>query len=79
MPKYYVKTGGSKTIVDAESVKNAGEIGLRRIVTENDFPPLGMLLSVSERGFDDDCEHDDTFYISTTKVLKTIGLAVEYE
>jgi len=61
MPKYYVRDGYEKAIVEAHSPEEAA---LRAILTRfNSFTVNGYYV-VSERGFEEHDDMDDTFFDS---------------
>ena len=75
MPKYYVTSGSLKEIVQAESPEESVERALGRNMQSND-PSLGFLALVSEIGFD--LYDDQSVFISTTPILKNMGLADKF-
>ena len=74
MAKYYVSTGGFKAIVNKKTIEDGLLAGLHKIIEENNCPDLGLIMSISERGFDSECENDDTLFASTSVILKKIKM-----
>jgi hypothetical protein len=80
MPKFYVSTGDCRTIVNAENLAIGSQRGFERIIIENNFPAIGLLTVVSERGFDGELDNpEDTYFIATEILIKAAGWDDCYE
>ena len=74
MPKFYVETGEHRAVVDAPDLHEGARRGLSKIIDEQDPSSLGMLTCVSESGFDEECDKDDSLFVDTEKLLSELGL-----
>lgn len=70
MPKYYLWSGDLKTVMDAPTALIALDAALTRESPE----ALGVIVQLSEQGFDDPA---DARYMSTVSLLKTLGRLAE--
>jgi len=73
MAKYYVQTGSHEVIVQADTVADAFRVAIKRILAKNP-EKLGLLMSVSETGFESQND-EDTFMLVQT-LLEELGLWV---
>ena len=74
MPKFYVETGKYRIIVDAPNIRDGAKRGLSKIIDKHTPHALGLLTLVSESGFDEECNKDDSRYVETRVLLSELGL-----
>ena len=74
MPKFYVETGAYRIIVDAPNLHEGAKRGLAKIINKHAPPALGLLTLVSESGFDEECDKDESRYVKTEVLLSELGL-----
>lgn len=74
MAKYYIFTGEKRleTIISAGDIVGGFLGGVRKLLQK--YPPceLGMLVGLSERGFDWDLNHLDTCFCKASEILDNI-------
>lgn len=74
MPKYYIRSGSVMEVISAENSQGAVVKVLKKLMDKGDVFDLGLVVGVSERGF-----NSIEYIYDTAEVLKSSGIGHRFK